>query len=190
MGGKLIIVSAPSGAGKTTIVKKLLDAGLGLEFSVSACSRPKRPNETDGRDYYFLTVPEFRQKIKDKAFMEWEEVYKNLYYGTLNSEVERIWKKGKHVIFDVDVKGGLNIKQQYPDDSLAIFIQAPSLPVLQERLLKRSTEDPESLLKRLDKAGYEMNFAGEFDKIIVNEDLAVAADEAIRTVGQFLKQKI
>ena len=190
MGGKLIIVSAPSGAGKTTIVKKLLDAGLGLEFSVSACSRHRRPNETDGRDYYFLTVPEFRQKIEDNAFMEWEEVYKNLYYGTLKSEVERIWEKGKHVIFDVDVKGGLNIKQQYPDDSLTIFIQAPSLPVLQERLLNRSTEDPESLRKRLDKADYEMNFAGEFDKIIVNEDLGVATEQAIRTVGQFLKQKI
>lgn len=187
MDGKLIIVSAPSGAGKTTIVKSILDAGFNLEFSISACSRAKRPTEVDGKDYYFLSVEEFKQKIAQDAFIEWEEVYKDHFYGTLKSEVNRIWESGNHVIFDVDVIGGLNIKKIYKEIALAIFIMPPSVEELETRLRKRSTESEESLRKRMSKAKHELTFAFSFDKIIVNDDLEKAIEETHEIVETFLK---
>ncbi len=187
MEGKLVIVSAPSGAGKTTIVKHLLDSGLELEFSVSACSRPPRENEVNGKDYYFLTVDEFREKISAGEFLEWQEVYENQYYGTLRSEAERIWNKGHHIIFDVDVKGGLNLKKLFPNLSIALFIMPPTFEVLEERLRKRSTEDEASLRKRLGKVRAELEFAKNFDHIIVNDVLDKAKKEAFVLVHQFLE---
>jgi guanylate kinase len=185
--GKFIIVSAPSGAGKTSIVSRLMQAGLGLEFSVSAASRQPRPNEINGRDYFFISAEEFRDKIKNGELLEWQEVYKDQYYGTLKSEVERIWKNGRHVLFDVDVQGGINLKKMFPDISLSIFIMPPSPAELEKRLRLRSTETEESLLKRLEKAGFEITFSGKFDKIIINDNLENAVQEAIQTVSQFLK---
>lgn len=187
MKGKFIIVSAPSGAGKTSIVSRLMKAGLGLEFSVSAASRPPRPNEINGRDYFFLSVEEFRDKIRNGELLEWQEVYKDQYYGTLKSEVERIWMAGHHVLFDVDVQGGINLKNMFPDISLSIFIMPPSLEELEKRLRLRSTETEESLQKRLEKAGYEITFSGKFDKTIINDILEDAVQQAIQTVSQFLK---
>jgi guanylate kinase len=184
--GKLIIVSAPSGAGKSTIVDHLLKAHLNLEFSVSATSRPKRPNETDGLHYYFITPEQFRKKITENEFLEWEEVYNNQFYGTLKSEVERIRNQGKNVVFDVDVVGGLNIKNYYKDEALAIFIMPPSLNVLRDRLVRRATENPESLHKRIEKAELELSYAQKFDRIIINDQLAVALAEADRVVEEFL----
>ena len=186
MNEKLIIISAPSGAGKTTIVKQLLNSGLNLEFSVSACSRPKRENETNGKDYYFLSVAEFKTKIKNDEFLEWEEVYKDQFYGTLKSEINRIWSKGNFVIFDVDVIGGLNIKKYYKEKALAIFIKPPSQKVLKDRLKGRSTESDESLKKRIEKANYELSFAGKFDKIIINDDLEIAVKETKKNILEFL----
>ena len=186
MKGKLIIFSAPSGAGKTTLVKAMLDSGPGLEFSVSACSRPKRAGETNGKDYYFIGVEGFKEKIRENAFLEWEEVYKDHFYGTLESEVERIRNKGRHVIFDVDVYGGLNIKKQYGEHALAIFIMPPSLEVLEERLRKRSTDAEENILKRIDKARHEIGKSVDFDKIIVNDDLDTAIAEAKKLVSAYL----
>ncbi len=188
MSGKLIIISAPSGSGKTTIVKRILDSDLKLKFSVSACSRKPRKNEVDGRDYYFLTVDEFRKKIDNDEFVEWEEVYENNYYGTLRSEVKRIWDSGYHVIFDVDVKGGLKIKKQYPDLSLAIFIKAPSIDELERRLRSRSTDDDETIKKRIAKAEYEMSFAPKFDLVIVNDDLEKAVGETYDAIRNFINQ--
>lgn len=187
MKGKFIIVSAPSGAGKTTIVRELMQAGLGLEFSVSAASRPPRPNETNGKDYFFISAGEFREKINKGELLEWQEVYKDQYYGTLKSEVESIWNAGHHVLFDVDVQGGMNLKKMYPEISLSLFIKPPSLEELENRLRLRSTETEESLRKRLDKAGSEMTFAGEFDIIIINDILEVAVKKAIDSVGRFLR---
>jgi len=184
--GKLFIFSAPSGAGKTTLVKHLLQAGLDLEFSVSATSRQKRPEETDGQDYYFLSADAFRKKIEDGAFLEWEEVYKDHFYGTLKSEVERIWSNGKHVIFDVDVVGGLNIKKQYKDLALAVFVMPPTPEHLEQRLRGRSTESEENLKKRLDKANHELSFADQFDEILINDDLEKAKNEATILVKKFL----
>ena len=186
MNKKLIIFSAPSGAGKTTIVKELLNSGLNLEFSISACSRPKRSNEIDGKDYYFLSVGEFKNKIANNEFLEWEEVYKDNYYGTFKSEVERIWAKGNYVIFDVDVIGGLNIKKYYKEKALSVFVMPPSLKLLEERLKKRSTESEENLKKRLDKAKHELTYAKKFDKIIVNDNLETAINEAKNTIKDFL----
>ena len=186
--GKLIIFSAPSGAGKTSIVKGVLQETPGLAFSVSACSRPKRQNEQDGVDYYFLTPDDFRKKINEDAFLEWEEVYPGSYYGTLRSEVERIWKSGKHVVFDVDVAGGLNIKKQYPEQALALFIQPPSLEELEKRLINRGTETSESLQKRIGKAAYELTFSKDFDKIIINDDLSRAINETIQIVNKFINK--
>jgi len=186
MQGKLIIFSAPSGAGKTTIVHQLLASRNDLEFSISACSRPKRSNEIDGVDYYFITTDEFKEKINKGEFLEWQEVYENSYYGTLKSEVERIWAKGKHVIFDVDVVGGLNIKKYGKENALAVFVMPPSVEELEERLKLRSSETPETLKKRLDKANNELTFAGKFDKIIVNDDLENAVIEAKTLVEKFL----
>lgn len=186
MAGKFIIVSAPSGAGKTSIVKRLMQAGLGLEFSVSVASRKPRAGETDGKDYFFISADDFRNKISHDELLEWQEVYKDQYYGTLKSEVERIWEKGHHVLFDVDVKGGMNLKSMYPDQSLSIFIMPPSLEELEKRLRLRLTETEESLRKRLEKAGYEMSFADRFDKIIINDKLEEAVRQTIDAVSQYL----
>ncbi len=184
--GKLIIVCAPSGSGKTTIVKAVLPEIRSLEFSVSACSRPPREGEADGKDYYFLSEEEFRKKIDEGAFLEWEEVYPGSFYGTLKSEVQRIWNNGRHVIFDVDVIGGLNIKKQYPDNSLALFIMPPSVEDLRARLIARGTETPQSLEKRIDKAEFEMGFAPEFDATVVNDDLEMAISLTREIMNSFL----
>lgn len=187
MEGKVIIVSAPSGAGKTTIVKRLLSAGLGLEFSVSATSRPPRKGETDGKDYYFLSVEDFRKRIEWNDLIEWQEVYQEQYYGTLKSEVQRIWKNHHHVLFDVDVKGGINLKKIYADKSLAIFIMPPSLEELEKRLRSRGTDSEESIKTRLAKAAYEISLSNQFDRIVINDDLETATGETVRIVKQFLR---
>ena len=184
--GKLIIFSAPSGAGKTTIVKHLLEQDLNLEFSISATSRGKRHTETDGKDYYFLSAEAFRLKIENEEFLEWEEVYEGIYYGTLKSEVERICAQGKNVIFDVDVIGGCNIKKYYGDKALAVFVQPPSVEELRNRLITRSTDSAKVIEKRVAKAEYELSFAPQFDCIIVNEDLAIAFEEAEKCIRQFI----
>ncbi len=184
--GKCIIFSAPSGAGKTTIVHNLLTRDLGLEFSVSACSRDPRPKEIDGKDYYFLGVEGFKEKIKEDAFVEWEEVYTNNFYGTLKSEMERIWSQGKSVIFDVDVIGGLNLKKQFKDNALAIFVKPPSYEELENRLRGRSTESEDKINQRMEKASKELAFAKEFDIVLVNDELSTACDEAASFVQEFL----
>ncbi len=186
--GKCIIFSAPSGAGKTTIVHYLLEQELGLEFSVSACSRDPRPNETDGKDYHFLGVEGFKKKIQENAFVEWEEVYTNNFYGTLKSEIERIWAEGKAVIFDVDVIGGLNLKKQFQDQAYAVFVQPPSYEELEKRLRGRSTESEDKINQRMEKATKELAFAAEFDIILVNDDLAEACEKAKQLVGEFLNR--
>lgn len=186
MKGKLVIFSAPSGSGKTTIVRNLLERDLNLEFSISACSRPKRGNEVHGKDYYFFTISEFRKKIEDGAFAEWEEVYPDHLYGTLKSEIERIRNQEKNVIFDVDVKGGLNLKKLYREDALAIFVMPPSVSELEKRLVKRSTEDPEKIELRIRKAEKELAFAHDFDKIILNDQLDRAIEEAEKEIRDFL----
>ena len=179
MEGKLIIFSAPSGSGKTTIVKQLLANNPNLGFSISACTRDKRGrSEQDGQDYYFLTPDEFRTKIDEDAFVEWEEVYPGAYYGTLKSEIERIWASGKHVIFDVDVKGGLALKNYYKERALAVFVKVPSLEILEDRLRTRGTETEESLSKRIFKMKFEWSFQDKFDVILVNDQLADAVKEA------------
>jgi len=187
MKGKLIIFSAPSGAGKTTIVRHLLDKNLNLEFSVSATSRAPRPNEIHGIDYYFLTEKEFKLKIGNNEFLEWEEVYKGIYYGSLKSEVERIRNLGKNVIFDVDVVGGLDIKKIYGNEALAIFVQPPSVDELRARLQHRATETEEKIQMRIAKAEHELSFAGEFDVAITNNDLMQACKEAEELIREFLK---
>jgi|TARA_B110000438_G_C15707571_1_gene603861 guanylate kinase len=183
---KLIVISAPSGAGKTSIVHFLLKQIEVLSFSVSACSRARRKNETDGIDYHFLAVEEFQQKIKKGDFLEWEEVYKNQYYGTLKSELKRIWREGKTIIFDVDVVGGVNIKKQYSSECLSIFIMPPSLAVLEERLQKRGSESADSLQKRVTKAKGEIARSGEFDKVILNDDFVKACREAMEVIQKFI----
>lgn len=185
--GKCVIFSAPSGAGKTTIVHHLLDKDSGLEFSVSACSREPRPNEVDGIDYHFLGVDKFKEKIKEGAFVEWEEVYSNNFYGTLYDEIERIWNEGKTVIFDVDVIGGLNLKRKFQEQALAIFVQPPSYTELERRLRSRSTETESKINQRMEKAKKELKFAPEFDHIIVNDELEAAIAEAEQLVREFLK---
>ncbi len=185
---KVVIFSAPSGAGKTTLVHRLMKQVQGLAFSVSATSRLPRKGEKNGVDYYFLTPGEFKKKIDEDAFIEWEEVYQGQYYGTLKSEVERLRNEGKTVVFDVDVLGGINIKKIFGDDALAIFVKPPSLEVLKERLLKRSTEDEESLKKRLERAKKELEYESGFDKVIVNDDLEKAVNEVVETVTDFIKR--
>ncbi|MFW5644447.1 MAG: guanylate kinase [Bacteroidota bacterium] len=187
MTGKLIIFSAPSGSGKTSIVRNLLKRISSLEFSVSATSRKPRKGEIHGKDYYFVSPDEFREKIENNEFVEWEEVYEDIYYGTLKSELERIFSSGNHVIFDVDVVGGLNIKRQFPDTSLAVFITVPSFEELEKRLRKRSTESDESLQKRLSKAKKELIRADCFDIQIMNDYLENATDEAERAVREFVE---
>jgi guanylate kinase len=189
MNGKAIILSAPSGAGKTTIVKHLLEnKDFKLTFSISACTRPMREGEVNGRDYHFITVDEFKSKIDDGAFIEWEEVYKNCYYGTLKAEIEKIWKTGHHVLFDVDVMGGVNLKDLFGKKALAIFVIPPSIEVLQQRLESRGTETPDKIKNRINKATLEMKFARKFDVSLLNDDLPVALNEADRLVTDFLKQ--
>lgn len=188
MNEKLVIVSAPSGAGKTSIVKHLLQEMPELAFSISATSRPKRANEQHGKDYYFLAVDEFKKKLEDGDFLEWQEVYPNQFYGTLKSEIERLWKEGKVVIFDVDVLGGLNIKKIFGDKALSVFIHPPTVEELKNRLCGRGTETPESLKKRLDKAEYELSFAPQFDLVIVNDVLEDARAEAYKKISAFLKK--
>lgn len=187
MEGKLLIFSAPSGSGKTTIVRRLLAKYSNLEFSVSACSRAMRNGEVHGHDYYFLTPEEFRRKIDSNEFVEWEEVYPGSYYGTLKSELERIWAKGNHVVFDVDVKGGVNIKKIFGSKALSIFIMPPSIEELQKRLELRGTETPESLAKRVGKAKEEMEYAKDFDSIIINDNLEKAISDAEQLVLEFIK---
>ena len=184
---KAIIVSAPSGAGKTTIVRHLLAIFPELEFSVSACSRPKREKETDGKDYYFISADDFRARIAEEAFVEWEEVYHGSYYGTLKSEVSRIWERGNTVIFDVDVIGGLNLKKYFGEKALAVFVRPPSFNTMKQRLIDRKTESTESLEKRLNKAEYEMTFASQFDYILVNDELEKACKDAEQKISDFLK---
>lgn len=185
--GKLIIFSAPSGSGKTTLVHRVMKSDLPLAFSVSATSRKPREHEQHGVDYYFLSAEEFRAKVAAGDFLEWEEVYTDQYYGSLKSDVERLRNEGKHVVFDIDVVGGAKTKQMFADDALAIFIKAPSMEVLKERLTGRGTEDETSLQKRLDKAGYEMSFADKFDIIIVNDKLEIAEQEIIEAIKSFVK---
>ena len=184
--GKCVIFSAPSGAGKTTIVHHLLGQNIGLEFSVSACSRGPRPNEVNGKDYYFLGLEGFKQKIDEDAFVEWEEVYTDNFYGTLRSEVERIWKNGKAVIFDVDVIGGLNLKKIFGENALAVFVEPPSVNELEKRLRGRSTETEEKIAQRLAKAREEISYSEQFDVILINDDLEKACDQAEMLVKNFL----
>lgn len=186
---KLIIFSAPSGAGKTTIVKHLLQENLGLEFSISACSRKKRAGEIDGKDYYFLDLEVFKKKISDKEFVEWEEVYQDHFYGTLRSELERIWQKGQHVLFDVDVKGGVNLKKQFGEQALALFVMPPSIEELKNRLIKRATDSVEVIRERVAKAKEELTYAKQFDKTIVNDKLELAQNEAVILVSDFLSKQ-
>jgi guanylate kinase len=186
--GKAIIFSAPSGAGKTTIVNHLLNKRKDLGFSISACTRDKRGRiEVDGTDYYFLTVDEFSKKIDHEEFVEWEEVYEGNFYGTLKKEIQRIWASGKHVIFDVDVKGGIKLKEYFGDKALAIFVRVPSIDLLEERLKRRNSESSSSLSQRLYKAKFEMTFEDKFDTTLVNQNLVKALDEAESLVDKFIK---
>ncbi len=185
---KLFIFSAPSGAGKSTIVQHLMKQGLGLEFSISATSREPRVGEVDGREYHFISPEKFRKMIKEDAFIEWEEVYPDQFYGTLYSEVENIWKRGKHAIFDIDVVGGQNLKKEFGERACAIFIQPPSREVLEQRLRSRATDDKASLQLRLGKAMFEMEHATRFDYILINDSLEKALAEAEKIVTDFLAQ--
>jgi len=188
MSGKLIIFSAPSGAGKSTIVHHILGCGFNLEFSVSATSRAPRGNEVHGVDYYYLTPEEFRSKIRKNEFLEYEEVYPDSFYGTLRSEVVRITGQGKNVVFDIDVLGGINIKKQYDEQALALFVAPPSIEVLHQRLISRGTDTPEMIAKRIGKAEYELSFAPQFDKVLVNDDLEEAKKEAEKLIREFLSK--
>jgi guanylate kinase len=185
-GGRLVIFSAPSGAGKTTIVKHLLSLNLNFGFSISATTRKPRGSEQDGKEYYFLSVDEFKAKINRDEFLEWEEVYPGCFYGTLKSEVERILERNQNILFDIDVVGGSNIKKYFGDRALAVFIQAPSLAELQKRLTSRSTDHPEVIKERIAKAEHEMSYVGLFDMVIVNDILEQALLEAEEKVIQFL----
>jgi guanylate kinase len=189
MTGKLVIISAPSGAGKTTIVKHLLESGLNLSFSVSATTREIRGEEQDGVDYFYLSVDEFKKRVSKNEFVEWEEVYKDLMYGTLKSELERIWANGKHVLFDVDVKGGITLKNIFGTDAIAIFIMPPSVEELENRLIKRGTDNPEKIKMRVEKAREEMSLASQFDTFIVNHELDRAKKEAVELVSSFLQSR-
>jgi guanylate kinase len=187
--GKAIIFSAPSGSGKTTIVKHLLEKFPNLGFSISASTRDKRGRtEQNGKDYYFLSPEEFKKKIDEDAFIEWEEVYEGNFYGTLKEEIQRLWDEGKTVIFDVDVKGGLNLKKYFGDQALAIFVKVPSLEVLHDRLKDRGTESDESLSRRLYKAKFESTFADKFDTIILNDNMQMSFEEAENMVAEFLSK--
>ncbi len=184
--GKLIIFSAPSGSGKTTIVRRLMEMLGGLEFSVSATSRAPRGVEQHGKDYYFLSADEFDAKIAEDAFVEWEEVYAGTKYGTLRSEMERIWAKGNTILFDVDVKGGVRLKSIFGDSALSIFVMPPSIEELRNRLVGRATDSPEKIEQRIAKAGEELGYAERFDRVVVNDNLEAAVDEVYRIVTEFI----
>ena len=186
--GKVLIFSAPSGSGKTTIVKHLLKQNYSFGFSISATSRPPRSTEKNGKDYYFLSNEEFKKKIENDEFLEWQEVYSGTYYGTLKSEVERIRNNGENVLLDIDVLGGINVKKIYGNDALSVFIKAPSLEELKKRLKLRSTDSEEVIRKRIDKAEYELSFAHEFDIILINDNLKDAFIESDKIVGKFLNK--
>ena len=186
--GKVIILSAPSGSGKSTIVNYLLDKGLGLEFSISATCRAPRGEEQNGREYFFFTQVEFKQRVENNEFLEWEEVYPGCCYGTLKSEVERIWAKGNTVVFDVDVVGGVNIKKIFGEQALSIFIQAPSVQELRERLIGRGTDTLEKIEQRVAKAEYEMTFAPQFDTIVINDKVEDAYADAERVIREFISK--
>ena len=185
--GKLLVFSAPSGSGKTTLVRHLLAQDIPFGFSVSATSRLPRGAEQDGVDYYFLSEAEFREKMAQNAFLEYEEVYSGTFYGTLRSEVERLWIDGKHVLFDIDVVGGLNIKKQFPKECLALFVQPPSIEELEKRLRGRETDSEETIQQRLAKATEELAYAPQFDRVIVNDDLETAQQEVRKAIEQFLE---
>jgi guanylate kinase len=186
MQGKLVIISAPSGAGKTTIVKHLLSSDLNLEFSVSATTRSPRSGERDGEDYYFFSVEEFRKRVRNDEFVEWEEVYKDHFYGTLKSEIDRLHKKGCHAIFDVDASGGINLKNKYGNQAIAIFIMPPSVKELEMRLINRGTDSPDKIKMRIEKAQTEMKLANQYDFVIVNRELDRALAETFAIVSSFL----
>lgn len=189
MDGKLIIFSAPSGSGKTTIVKHLLAENNNLGFSISACTRDRRGRaEENGKDYYFLSPEEFKQRIDNDEFVEWEEVYVGAFYGTLKSEIERLWQSGKHVLFDVDVQGGLKLKEYYGDKALAVFVKVPDEETLRQRLIGRGSETEESLSKRLFKVHFEMSFQDRFDVILVNDDLDTSLRKAQTLVDDFVRE--
>ena len=191
MDGKLIIFSAPSGSGKTTIVKHLLAENANLGFSISACTRDRRGrSEQNGQDYYFLTPEEFKQKIDNDEFVEWEEVYVGAFYGTLKTEIQRLWDSGKHVLFDVDVQGGLKLKEYYGDKALAVFVKVPDEETLRQRLIGRGSETEESLTKRLFKVHFEMSFQDRFDVVLVNDDLKTSLQKAQKLVDDFVKAGI
>lgn len=187
MENKMIILSAPSGSGKSTIIQYLLQKGFPLEFSISATTRAPRGNEKNGVEYYFYSVEEFKKKIKNDDFVEFEEVYENRFYGTLKSECERIWSKGNVIVFDVDVAGGMRLKKLFGDKALSLFIKAPSVEVLRQRLEGRKTDSVEEIEKRIAKAAYEMQFADKFDKIVVNDVLEKACHDAEQLLNDFIK---
>jgi guanylate kinase len=189
MAGKALIFSAPSGSGKTTLVKHLLQNNPDLGFSISASTRDKRGRtEEQGKDYHFLTPEEFKEKIDKDEFIEWEEVYAGNFYGTLKSEIDRIWKEGKNVVFDVDVKGGISLKHYFGDKALSVFVKVPSLEILEHRLNHRSTESPDSLSRRLFKAKFELTFQDKFDRVLLNEDLDASLKEAQKLYDEFTKK--
>lgn len=187
--GLVVIFSAPSGAGKSTIVHHLLEKFPQIEFSVSATSRAPRGAEVDGKDYYFFTADQFERKIANNEFVEFEEVYAGTYYGTLRSEIQRLWDKGAVIAFDVDVKGGVNIKRLFGENALSVFVMPPSVKVLEERLRTRGTDSSESIAKRLAKAEEEIEYSSKFDKVLINDDLQRAFEEAERIVGEFINSK-
>jgi guanylate kinase len=190
MPGKIVIISSPSGAGKTTIVRLLLERHSDFMFSVSATTRPRRDGEVNAKDYYFLTADEFRHKITSNEFAEWEEVFKGKFYGTLKAEIERIWETGKTGIFDIDVKGALSLKKVYGQQALTIFIAPPSFTVLEERLKKRATENPDALKERISRASFEMEFRDRFDVCVVNDDLNRAVQETEKLIEMFIKGEL
>ena len=187
--GKMIIFTAPSGAGKSTIVHHLLQVFPQLEFSISETTRLRRPHEENGKDYYFVSKEEFRAWIADGAFVEWEEVYEDQFYGTLRREIERIWHEGKHIVFDIDVLGATHLKEAYPDQSLAVFVKPPSYEILVERLIKRRTENEQSLKKRLERIKKELTYETKFDVVLLNDQLDIAFKEAEKIVADFIEVK-
>jgi guanylate kinase len=187
MKGKLVIISAPSGAGKSTIIKYLLDRGMNLEFSVSATTRALRGNEENGNEYYFLTVEEFKNRVNSGDFIEWEEVYKDQFYGTLKSEIDRIWAHGNHPLFDVDVKGGISLKNIFKHEAISIFIMPPSIKELKRRLLTRGTDTASKIKMRVAKAEKEMKLADQFDNIVINNQLEQAENDVYRIVESFIR---
>lgn len=186
---KVLIISAPSGAGKSTLVSHLLEAGLPLMFSVSATSRKPRGNEVDGREYYFITSAEFRRRVRRGEFVEWQEVYRDHYYGTLRKEIERIYSEGGIPVFDVDVMGGINLKKIFGEDALSVFVMPPSVEELRKRLIRRGTDSPEKIEMRVEKAASEILLADRFDLVIINDDLEEACAEIMRVVKEFIGER-